>query len=98
MWGILGQDVFEFLICGEVALQFLGEFLGGDLVVGYAYGGGEALEGIAGKDGVFLLADEQADGWLLNGGVGRSLTMLTYPVTCPTSGKSNRVVLTSTTQ
>lgn len=69
MWGILGQDVFEFLICGEVALQFLGEFLGGDLVVGYAYGGGEALEGIAGKDGVFLLADEQADGWLLNGGV-----------------------------
>lgn len=40
LWGVLGEDMFEFLICREVALQFLGEFLGGDLVVGYAYGGG----------------------------------------------------------
>lgn len=40
LWGVLGEDMFEFLICREVALQLLGEFLGGDLVVGYAYGGG----------------------------------------------------------
>lgn len=69
LWGILGQDMLELLICGEVALEFFWELLGGDLIVGYAYGGGEALESITGKNGVFLLADEKANGGLLNGGV-----------------------------
>lgn len=40
LWGVLGKDMFEFLICREVALQFLREFLGSDLVVGYANWGG----------------------------------------------------------
>ena len=69
LWGGLREDVFEFLVCGEVASEVFGQLLSGDLVVGYAYGGGEAVEGIAGEDGVLLLADDESDGRLLNGGV-----------------------------
>ena len=52
------QNVLKLLICGEIALELFREFLGGDLVVGYADRCAETLESITGKDSVFFLADE----------------------------------------